>query len=70
MKSKTQQDYWRNVEIPYVTWYAFEEVLAYFGPDAAQSTSLLSAYKQLTRHVTGDELGELILPETKTKRGT
>jgi hypothetical protein len=44
--------YWAAAEIPYVPYYAFEEILAPFGDTAGLATSLLAAFERLTATVT------------------
>ncbi|MFI7606020.1 FxSxx-COOH system tetratricopeptide repeat protein [Micromonospora sp. NPDC049366] len=43
-----RRDYWAEVEVPYVAYYAYEETLATFGTDRA----MLSAYERLTSAIT------------------
>jgi tetratricopeptide (TPR) repeat protein/CO dehydrogenase nickel-insertion accessory protein CooC1 len=45
--------YWFDVEVPYHAWYAYEETLATFGDPHGAKTSLLTAYENITRAVTG-----------------
>ncbi len=45
--------YWGEIEIPYQPYYAYEEILATFGDRADHENTLLAAYEQLTRRVTG-----------------
>jgi hypothetical protein len=45
--------YWGAVEIPYKTYYAYEEILAVFGDRAKHAGTLLSAYERLAETVTG-----------------
>jgi TIR domain/Tetratricopeptide repeat len=55
----TQEDslaYWRDVEVPYKPFYAFEEVLATFGDDPGSHNSLLSAFQRITSKVTSGEV--------------
>jgi tetratricopeptide (TPR) repeat protein len=47
-------EYWSQVEIPYRSFYAYEEVLAVFGDPPGQADSLLAAYERLTRELVGD----------------
>jgi hypothetical protein len=48
--------YWTSVEIPYQTFYAFEEILAIFGDAAGSPTSMLAAYERLTSAITEGQL--------------
>jgi hypothetical protein len=51
--------YWTSVEIPYQTFYAFEEILATFGDAAGSPTSMLAAYERLTGAITEGEITSL-----------
>ena len=44
--------YWGDVEIPYKTFYAYEEILTAFGDVPHQHNSLLAAFERLTAVVT------------------
>ncbi len=50
-----RRDYWAEVEVPYVAYYAYEETLATFGTDRA----MLSAYERLTSAITEGEVRSL-----------
>jgi len=62
-----QEDYWGQVEIPYVPWYAFEEVLATFGDEPKQIDSLLAATERLTSYLTQGEVRELVPPSEEER---
>ncbi len=53
-------EYWGNVEIPYISWYAYEEVLATFRDESGQRVSLLAAVEQLVTYMTEGEIRKLI----------
>ncbi|HWN44988.1 MAG TPA: tetratricopeptide repeat protein, partial [Thermoanaerobaculia bacterium] len=56
-----REEYWRGVEMPYVPYYAYEEVLAVFGDKPISSTaSLLSAMERLTSYLTRGEVENLV----------
>ena len=61
-------DYWRAVEIPYVPYYAYEEVLATFGDKHREETSLLAAMERLTAFLTGKEVRQFEQPPTEKER--
>jgi MinD-like ATPase involved in chromosome partitioning or flagellar assembly len=64
--------YWGSVEMPYVPWYSFEEVLATFGDRKGLRTSLLSAMETLTAYVSDGAvrtLGAISEPERLQKLG-
>ncbi|MGI5454557.1 FxSxx-COOH system tetratricopeptide repeat protein [Streptomyces sp. CA-249302] len=51
--------YWTSVEIPYRSFYAYEETLAVFGDESGFTGSLLAAYERLTSVITDGETGAL-----------
>ncbi|WP_422774309.1 FxSxx-COOH system tetratricopeptide repeat protein [Plantactinospora sp. WMMC1484] len=50
-----RRDYWAEVEVPYVAYYAYEETLATFGTDRV----MLSAYERLTSAITEGQVRSL-----------
>jgi cellulose biosynthesis protein BcsQ len=48
-------DYWGEVEVIYVPYYAYEEILAPFGDQRGHTVSLLAASERLTAHLTKDD---------------
>ena len=44
-------EYWGRVQLPYKTFYAYEEVLATFGDQPGQPGSLLAAFERLTDEI-------------------
>jgi tetratricopeptide (TPR) repeat protein len=48
--------YWGSVEIPYIPYYAYEEILATFGDEPESPTSLLAAFVRLTSAITNDRV--------------
>ncbi|GAA2632377.1 hypothetical protein Adu01nite_11940 [Paractinoplanes durhamensis] len=48
--------YWAAVEVPYQSFYAYEETLATFGDRPGARTSMLAAYETLTGYLTGGEV--------------
>ncbi|WP_435831675.1 FxSxx-COOH system tetratricopeptide repeat protein [Nonomuraea fuscirosea] len=48
--------YWGAVEVPYRSFYAYEEVLAVFGDPPHRPGSLLGAYERLTAEITHGEV--------------
>lgn len=59
-------DYWGEVEIIYVPYYAYEEILAPFGDKRGQTVSLLGSVERLTEYLTQDdsqgEVSRLVSP--------
>jgi tetratricopeptide (TPR) repeat protein len=51
--------YWGDVEIPYKTFYAYEEILAPFGDRPFQENSLLAAFERLAKEITNGVVTEL-----------
>ncbi len=58
--------YFEDVEIPYDTWYAFEEVLATFKDKPG--SSLLGAIEQLVSYITQNKIRKLIPPSENEKK--
>ena len=62
--------YWKDTDVLYYPYYAYEEVLATFGDRLGTSTSdlsLLSTMERLGRHITG--ISTLAMPELAEGRG-
>lgn len=59
MGDAQRQRYWSDVEVPYQSYYAYEETLATFGDRPNAKGSLLSAYENLTSAITGAEVTSL-----------
>jgi tetratricopeptide (TPR) repeat protein len=59
MTDAERRDYWLGVEVPYKTYYAYEEMLATFGDQPGSRTSLLSAYETLAGHLTDGRITSL-----------
>lgn len=57
-----RKEYWGNVEIPYIQWYSYEEVLVTFRDNPYQRDSLLAAIEQLVTYLTDKEIHELVAP--------
>jgi cellulose biosynthesis protein BcsQ len=57
-------DYWGEVEVLYIPYYAYEEILAPFGDKRGQTVSLLAAIERLTTYLTqGDlQVEDLVYP--------
>ena len=52
-KGTPREKYWGEVEIPYIGFYAFEELLAWFLDPPHDTKGVLKAVKQLARYMTG-----------------
>jgi hypothetical protein len=54
----TPEDYWREVQVPYVPFYAYREILAAFGDRGKDVYSMLASAERLTSHLTGGAVSE------------
>jgi cellulose biosynthesis protein BcsQ len=65
-------DYWGEVEVLYVPYYAYEEILAPFGDKGGQTISLLASAERLTAHLTlgdsGGQITRLVNPPAEKNR--
>jgi tetratricopeptide (TPR) repeat protein len=55
--------YWADVEVPHVTYYAYEEVLAPFFDPPHQANTLLASYVRLAQWVTGVPCSAPVIPD-------
>ncbi len=55
-------EYWRDVEVPYVPWYSYEEVLAPFADKYKEKISILDSAEALARMLTGGEVTAAVRP--------
>jgi tetratricopeptide (TPR) repeat protein len=60
--------YWGDIEIPYKSFYAYEEILAPFGDRSHQEGSLLAAYERLTRIITRSQVQQVDAIEERVRR--
>jgi len=59
-----REDYWANVPIKYYSFYAYEEILAAFGEEQKDVTSLLASIERLTAYLTDGQVAEpLLVPQ-------
>lgn len=58
----SKEEYAGRVEMLYVPWYAYEEVLAPFGDKPKEGNSLLAASERLTSYLTGGHVRSLVAP--------
>lgn len=61
-------DYWGGVEVIYVPYYAYEEILAPFGDKRGQTVSLLASVERLTAYLTQGEVDHLVAPPEAERR--
>jgi cellulose biosynthesis protein BcsQ len=52
LSAAERQVYWANVEVPYRSYYSYEETLAVFGDEPGVPGSMLAAYERITGYVT------------------
>jgi hypothetical protein len=62
-----RRDYWTGVEIPYVPYYSYGEVLAPFVDTSRQVQSVLASVERLAGHITQGEITRTVLP-SETER--
>jgi MinD-like ATPase involved in chromosome partitioning or flagellar assembly len=62
-----REEYWGNVEIPYIPWYAYEEVLVAFRDNPYQRDSLLAPMEQLVTYLTHKRVSELVAPNQEER---
>jgi len=60
MTESERVQFFASVEVPYQTFYAYEETLAAFGDKSGSPTSLLAAYERLTDVITQGEITALV----------
>jgi MinD-like ATPase involved in chromosome partitioning or flagellar assembly len=63
-----RKTYWGDVEVPYIPYLAYEEILAPLKDDPSDPKNSLSAMIRLTRHLTGIEKLEFNLSILPTRR--
>ena len=59
MTEAERRQYWLTVEVPYKTFYAYEETLATFGDQPGARNTLLAAYETLTGYITNGRVTRL-----------
>jgi WD40 repeat protein len=68
LSGQQRAGYWGAVEIPYVPYYAYEEILAAFGDRPRRETTLLACLERLTGYLTDGEVNQLREPPTESQR--
>jgi cellulose biosynthesis protein BcsQ len=56
MASVEREDYWKDVQVPYVGYYAYEEILATFGDSPDGPRPLLPSFERLATRLTGGKV--------------
>ncbi len=59
MSQTEREQYWDAVEVPYLSAYAYEEMLAAFGDRPGDRDSLLPAYERIVARITGNDVTSL-----------
>jgi CobQ/CobB/MinD/ParA nucleotide binding domain/NB-ARC domain len=59
MSQPEREQYWAEVQVPYLPAYAYEEMLAAFGDRPGDRDSLLSAYERIVARITGSDVTSL-----------
>lgn len=60
--------YWNAVEVPYIPYYAYEEMLAAFGDSPRQENTLLARYQRLASRLAGHECDPPLISERERIR--
>lgn len=68
LSNEEREEYWGKVEIPYIPWYSYEEVLTPFGDDPRQRRSLLASIEFFVNYLTNGEVRELVPPDAKERQ--
>ena len=68
LTGEAAERYWGRVEVPYESFYAFEEILAVFADRRGDVNSLLGSAERLTAFLTDDQIAEVAyLPDSTRK---
>lgn len=69
ISARKHDSYWGDIEIPYRSFYAYEEVLAAFGDRPQVPGSLLASFERLTRHLTDGSVTSLaVIPKDQREK--
>jgi cellulose biosynthesis protein BcsQ/WD40 repeat protein len=60
--------YWEEMQVPYIPFYSYEEILAPFGDQPRKFGDLLSAMERLTSYITDGAIGQLAAPPDEATR--
>jgi MinD-like ATPase involved in chromosome partitioning or flagellar assembly/predicted acylesterase/phospholipase RssA len=58
----SHESYWEDIKIPYVPYYAYQEILAAFGDRSKDIYSILGSMERLTFHLTDGAVSKLVAP--------
>ncbi|WP_306208512.1 FxSxx-COOH system tetratricopeptide repeat protein [Actinoplanes sp. RD1] len=65
---ESPDNYWNSVEVPYIPYYAYEEILAVFGDMPEQNGRLLGPYVRLASRLAGHDCPAESIPESERAR--
>jgi hypothetical protein len=68
LSEEERQTYWSQVQVVYVPYYAYEEILATFGDRPGQTFTILHSMERLAAQITEGEVTSLV-PCTDAERG-
>ncbi|MBY8872271.1 tetratricopeptide repeat protein [Micromonospora sp. PLK6-60] len=68
LSAEESDRYWGEIEVPYLPYYAYEEILAAFGDRPHQEGTLLAAYERLTRAITEGAVDDLPQLDDRLRR--
>ena len=68
LEAQERELYWGAVEILYVPFYAYEEVLAPFADEPERTVSVLAAAERLTGYLTNGQVSRLAAPDERERR--
>lgn len=60
--------YWNDVEVPYWSFYAYEEMLATFGDEPGAPNSMLRAFESICNHLTNGEVTAVLPPPPEERQ--
>ena len=60
--------YWGEVEVPYKSFYAYEEILATIGDRPQQENTVLAATERIVNYLTGGQVTALAAPPAEPER--
>ncbi|WP_305788156.1 FxSxx-COOH system tetratricopeptide repeat protein [Symbioplanes lichenis] len=66
--AESADGYWNSVEVPYIPYYAYEEILAAFGDTPGQNGRLLGPYVRLASRLAGHDCPADTIPEADRNR--
>jgi cellulose biosynthesis protein BcsQ len=64
----SKEEYWGDVEAPYVPYYTYEEILATFGDKPGKLTSVLASMERLCSYVTDGRVKKLSPPTDQERQ--